>query len=265
MLDFSRLSLVKPRRPLIHCVSNQVSANDCANLALAVGASPIMAQAPEEAAAITAASAATVLNTGTPDTRRFADCLVWGKAAAALAQPLIVDPVGVGASPWRLEQVSALLAVCTPSILRVNLGEAEALTHAASSQQGVDSPAPADPARRLAQAQTLARQTTSTVLLSGAEDLITDGNRTLCVSGGSPRMVQVTGTGCMLSALCGVFAAVEADPFSAAALAAAFWKVCSARAERSSAGPGSFRIALFDEAARLTAEDLRRQAQIQAL
>ena len=129
----------------------------------------------------------------------------------------------------------------------------------------MDSPAPADLAQRMDRARTLARQTRSTVLLSGSEDVVTDGDRVLCVSGGSPRMAQVTGTGCMLSVLCGVFAAVESDSLSAAALAAAFWKVCSVRAERDSAGPGSFRTALFDQAACLTAEELAQEAQIQAL
>lgn len=133
MIDFTRLEDVKRRRPLIHCVSNIVSANDCANLALAVGASPMMAQAPEEMVDITAISAATVLNTGTPDEEKFRACLLCGQAAAPLAQPVVLDPVGVGASPWRLERTEALLAAFRPTILRVNLGEAKALTQCAGA------------------------------------------------------------------------------------------------------------------------------------
>ena len=149
MIDFTRLEDVKRRRPLIHCVSNIVSANDCANLALAVGASPMMAQAPEEMVDITAISAATVLNTGTPDEEKFRACLLCGQAAAPLAQPVVLDPVGVGASPWRLERTEALLAAFRPTILRVNLGEAKALTQCAGEEQGVDSPAPASLEDRL--------------------------------------------------------------------------------------------------------------------
>ncbi len=143
MIDFNRLDQVRQRRPLIHCVSNIVTANDCANLALAVGASPMMAQAPQEMGDITAASDATVLNTGTPDEIKFEVCAQCGKAATAAQTPVVLDPVGVGASPWRLRRVQELLHLFTPSILRVNLGEALALSAAGGREQGVDSPAPA--------------------------------------------------------------------------------------------------------------------------
>ena len=221
MLDFTRLDKVRRQRPLIHCVSNIVTANDCANLALAVGASPMMAQAPEEMEAISAVSDATVLNTGTPDAEKFRACRI---CAVSARHPVVLDPVGVGASPWRLGQVRALLDLFTPSILRVNLGEARADT-----------------------AMDLARRRGTAVLLSGPEDLITDGARVWCVTGGSGRMSLVTGTGCMLSVLCGVFAAVEPDAAAAAALASAFWKICARRAEHLAAdrGSGSFRTALL--------------------
>ena len=120
MLDFTRLDKVRRQRPLIHCVSNIVTANDCANLALAVGASPMMAQAPEEMEVISAVSDATVLNTGTPDAEKFRACRI---CAVSARHPVVLDPVGVGASPWRLGQVRALLDLFTPSILRVNLGK----------------------------------------------------------------------------------------------------------------------------------------------
>ena len=113
--DFSLLETVRLRRPLVHCVSNIVSAGDCANLALAAGASPVMAQAPQEMEAIAAASAAAVLNTGTPDEEKFRACLLRGREAARLGRPVVLDPVGVGASPWRLERVEELLKNFTPS------------------------------------------------------------------------------------------------------------------------------------------------------
>ena len=101
MLNYTRLDQIRQMRPLLHCVSNIVSANDCANLALAIGASPMMAQAAEEMEEITRISSATVLNTGTPDKDRFSVCRLCGSVAKTLGQPLIVDPVGVGASQWR--------------------------------------------------------------------------------------------------------------------------------------------------------------------
>ena len=121
--DFTLLEAVRLRRPLIHCISNLVSANDCANLALAVGASPIMAQAPQEMAAIAAAGDAAVLNTGTPSEEKFRACLLCGQEDTRLGRPVILDPVGIGASPWRLERTEALLDAFAPALLRVNLGK----------------------------------------------------------------------------------------------------------------------------------------------
>ena len=264
MLDFTRLDIVRRQRPLIHCVSNIVTANDCANLALAVGASPMMAQAPEEMEAISAVSDATVLNTGTPDAEKFRACRI---CAVSARHPVVLDPVGVGASPLRLVQFRALLDLFTPSILRVNLGEARALLGSDGQEQGVDSPLPASREARRDTAMDLARRRGTAVLLSGPEDLITDGARVWCVTGGSGRMSLVTGTGCMLSVLCGVFAAVEPDAAAAAALASAFWKICARRAEHLAAdrGSGSFRTALLDAANTLTASDAAREAEILTL
>ena len=263
--DFTLLEAVRLRRPLIHCISNLVSANDCANLALAVGASPIMAQAPQEMAAIAAAGDAAVLNTGTPSEEKFRACLLCGQEDARLGRPVILDPVGVGASPWRLERAEALLDAFVPALLRVNLGEAQALLHQASQERGVDSPAAGeDLSQRAETARRLALERGTAVLLSGPEDIVTDGGALWRVSGGSPRMVQITGTGCMLSVLCGVFAAAAPDIVTAAVTAAAFWKSCALRAEELAGGrgPGSFHAALFDAAGTLRAEDCAAGARV---
>mgnify|MGYP000597525924 CR=1 FL=1 len=264
MLEFTRLDKVRRQRPLIHCVSNIVTANDCANLALAVGASPMMAQAPEEMEAISAVSDATVLNTGTPDAEKL----------PGLPDLRRLRPSSGGAGPGGGGRKS--LAAGTgpgaagsvhPSILRVNLGEARALLGSDGQEQGVDSPLPASREARRDTAMDLARRRGTAVLLSGPEDLITDGARVWCVTGGSGRMSLVTGTGCMLSVLCGVFAAVEPDAAAAAALASAFWKICARRAEHLAAdwGSGSFRTALLDAANTLTASDAAREAEILTL
>ena len=254
MLPFSRLDELRSARPLIHCIANLVSANDCANVLLAAGTSPMMAQAPEEMEEITAASAATVLNTGTPDAARFAVCRLCGGLAAERRQPVVLDPVGVGASAWRLRETECLLETVTPAVLRVNFGEAQALLHRTGREQGVDFAGGGAAEDRAACARALARERRTAVLLTGPEDVVTDGERLCRVSGGSPWMTRVTGTGCMLSALCGAFAAAEPDAFTAAALAAAFWKVCAAQAERSlgpGQGAGALRSALMDAASLL--------------
>lgn len=263
--DFTLLEAVRRRRPLVHCVSNVVSAGDCANLALALGASPMMAQASEEMADIAAASSSAVLNTGTPSEEKFRACLLCGRETVRRGRPVILDPVGVGASPWRLERIEGLLKGFPPSLLRVNLGEARALLHRESREQGVDSPGEASLSDRAEAARRLARERGTAVLLSGPEDVIAAGDGLWTVSGGSPRMTQITGTGCMLSVLCGVFAAVEPDIAAAAVTAAAFWKACSRRAEAQAGGrgPGSFRTALLDAAGTLTAED--REIRVQRL
>ena len=261
---FSRLAEIRRHRPLIHCIANLVAANDCANLALAAGASPVMAEAPPEMPEITAASAATVLNTGTPSEEKFRACRICGQEAVRLGRPVVLDPVGVGASMWRLTRVRELLEAFTPTILRVNFGEAQALACLTSEEQGVDSPA-ASLERRLDVAGRLERQYRTTVLLSGPEDLIIGRNGAWRVTGGSAWMTRVTGTGCMLSTLCGVFTAAEPDADAAAVLAAVFWKVCARCAEVEAHGPGTFRAALMDAAASLTPENLQAEANIEKL
>lgn len=108
---------VKAEQPMVHVLSNIVTANDCANLLLAVGARPIMAQAPQEAAEITAACSGTVLNLGTPDDNKFIACRAAGKEANRLGHPLVIDPVGVGASIYRRQQTATLLAEVRPNIV----------------------------------------------------------------------------------------------------------------------------------------------------
>ena len=121
------LAAIRAQHPLLHCISNIVSANDCANLALAIGASPIMAQAPQEMADIAALAGAVVLNTGTPDEAKFTAARTAGATANRRSIPVVLDPVGVGASPWRLANIQSLLQQVQPAIVRVNAGEAAAL------------------------------------------------------------------------------------------------------------------------------------------
>ena len=263
MLPFDRLIELRKLRPLIHCIANQVSANDCANVLLAAGASPMMAQAPEEMEEIAAISNATVLNIGTPDKELFAACRLSG-GFAAKNQPVVLDPVGVGATAWRLQETERLLESFAPAIIRLNLGEARALLHRAGEEQGVDSTAIASPEARMDCARALARERGVAVLLSGPEDVVADGTRGCRIPGGSAWMARVTGTGCMLSVLCGAFAAEEPDMFLAASLASAFWKVCAVKAENalsSGQGAGAFRCALMDAASALEAGEFARLAR----
>ena len=202
---------------------------------------------------ITALSRALCLSLGTPNPRKAEAMVKAGRTAARLGLPVVFDPVGVGASPWRLANIQSLLQQVQPAIVRVNAGEAAALLGLGGSEHGVDSlTAPKAPAGLAA---ALAQKLGCVVLLSGTEDLIADGQLLCTVRGGSDRMRTVTGAGCMLSVLCGAFAAVQpGDAFTAAVQAARFWKACAEQAEDHAAGAGSFRVALFDAAGSMTDE-----------
>ncbi len=242
---------VRQASPMVHAVSNVVTANDCANLLLAVGARPIMAQVPAEAAEITAACRATVLNLGTPNDEKFAACRAAGQEANRLGHPVVLDPVGVGASAYRRRETQALLGAVHPQIVRANAGEVRALLQTDTQNWGVDSPLHIQEQERTL-ARELARRLGCVVLLTGEVDLVTDGERSETISGGTSHARQITGMGCMLSVLCGALAVVE-EPFEAAVAAAKSWKACAERAEARSngAGLGCLHAALFDEASLL--------------
>ena len=254
MKQDSLLTRLAARRPLIHCISNIVTANDCANLILAVGASPIMAQAPQEMEEIVSKAGALVLNLGTPNQEKLEAARIAGRTANRLSIPVVLDPVGVGASRWRRESAAALLKEVHPDILRANPSEAAALLGLAESEHGVDAAAKDAPSPERAAA--LAKALGCVVLLSGEADLITDGTALLTAAGGSEKMRRLTGAGCMLSALCGAFAAAEPDFLRAAAAAARCWKRCAEKAETGCTGMGSFHARLFDAAGALREEDL---------
>ena len=247
------LAALRERRPLVHCISNIVSANDCANLLLSAGASPMMAEAPEEMARITAISDSTVLNTGTPSAAKYEAARICMAESARLNKPVVLDPVGVGASEWRLEHVGAILAAGSPDIIRVNLAEAEALIGLGGGEQGVDSPGRHENGPRERAAAALAGRYGCAVLLTGESDIVSDGERTETVTGGSALMPYITGSGCMLSALCGAFLAVERDAFAAALFASRYWKRCGELAERACAEPtpANVRVNLINAAFRM--------------
>lgn len=249
------LAAVREKRPLVHCISNIVTANDCANILYAVGASPMMAEACEEMPEISALADAAALNLGTPSRRKYEAARICLEESNRLGKPVVLDPVGVGASAWRLENAARLLAAGRPDILRVNLAEAEALLGLGRAEQGVDSPGRTGREGRERAAAALAARLGCAVLLTGEADAAAapDG-RLERIEGGSRLTPLVTGSGCMLSALCGAFAAVTDDMFAAAVAAARFWKRCSARAEAlcGRRGSGSFRAALMDAACELS-------------
>ena len=241
-----RLDRVKKNAPLIHNITNFVVMNSSANILLALGASPVMAHCPQEIKEMTALAGALVLNIGTLDDAWVESMLLAAETANRHHLPVILDPVGAGATTLRSDTVKRILNHATVSVLRGNASEIFALADAEVRTKGVDSSLALSPEVAEA-ARTLALQTGCLLSISGEKDLITDGERTFRVSNGQPIMTRVTGLGCGLSAVTAAFCAVEEDDrLLACAAATAFYGLCGDLAARTSSGPGSFFTAFVD-------------------
>lgn len=262
------LQNLRDRRPLVHAITNYVTANDCANLLLACGASPIMADEPDEAPEITARAAGLVLNLGTLHRGTIPAMVVCGKTANARGIPVVLDPVGAGASRLRTETALRLLRDVRFTVIRGNLSEIETLARGHGTTYGVDSADRVTPDNLdacCALVRAFARRTGAVVAMSGAVDLVSDGERVYCIRNGHPMMGLVTGTGCQLSCLAGAFAAANPDrPLEAAAAAVCAMGLCGEIAHDRLGpldGSGSYRTYLMDAVCRLTPEQLEKGAR----
>ncbi|MFC7366531.1 MULTISPECIES: hydroxyethylthiazole kinase [Bhargavaea] len=242
------LSELRERRPLVHCMTNIVVANFQANGLLALGASPVMADAREEVEEMAAAASCTVLNIGTLHRESLEAMEMAGKAANGAGNPVVLDPVGAGATRFRRDAVSRLLGSVNITLIRGNTGELAALAGVDWKASGVDAGDGEMDVETVA-AQ-VARNYDCLVAVTGATDVLTDGKRTMRISGGHPVMSRITGSGCLLSAVCGAFlAAGKGDPFHSVAAALAFYKAAGKRAAEVSSLPGSFLPAFMDQLA----------------
>lgn len=238
--------------PLIHNITNYVTANDCANALLAIGASPIMASDIKEAAAITALADALVINIGTLNQNTVESMLAAGRQANAKKIPVVLDPVGVGASEFRNETVQAILHDVRPAVIRGNLSELSYIAGLSNQTRGVDSSEADMGNDAVAVAKKVAEKYDCTAALTGVVDVITDSRRVVWLRNGHEKLAKVTGTGCMTSALTAAFAAVADDYMLAAVCGVAAMGISGELAfEQTGGGLGSFRIALFDALGRL--------------
>ncbi len=260
------LAGLRRRRPLVHCITNYVTANDCANILLAIGASPIMADDPEETEEIAAAASALVLNMGTPSRGKLEAMVRAGKKANEKGIPVILDPVGAGASRLRREMTEQLIREVRVDILRGNVSEITFAAGLASREKGVDVSEADQGLDRTEAALAAARRLGCTVAVTGQVDVVTDGRRIARVRGGSSMMARVTGTGCMTSALAGAFAgAGRGDAFLAAVAALASMGIAGETAFEKAGylGCGSFHIALLDAVGGLKEKTIRERADIE--
>jgi hydroxyethylthiazole kinase len=254
------LALLRKRAPVVHAITNWVTAGDVANALHAAGARPVMAFAPEEVREIVAASDALVLNLGTPEPSRVEAMLLAGRHANTLGHPIVFDPVGVGGSRFRMEAARRFLSEIRVTIIRGNQAEIGALSGMGGQLRGID--AAAGPLDLSSAACALSRKTGAVVAVTGSRDLIVQDERIVLVENGHPIMAKVTGTGCILSAILGAFAAVETDPLIAAVGAIVFFGVAGEKAAARAKGPGTFRPALLDVLAELSPEDLMANARV---
>ncbi len=250
---------LRERKPLIHQITNYVVMNETANATLAIGALPVMAHAIEEVEEMASFAGALVLNIGTLSRHWIDAMLLAGKAATAAGAPVVLDPVGVGATRLRTEAAKRILEEVDVAVLRGNPAETAALAGLEAEIRGVESIGASATGADLARAA--ARKLGVVASVTGATDYVSDGERTLAVSNGDPLLAAITGSGCMSSALTGCFVAV-APPLEGAAYALAAFGVAGEDAALDAKGPGTFHANLYDALYNLEPKMLDDRARI---
>ena len=261
----SWLGAVRERTPLVQCITNFVTVNDCANILLAAGGSPTMAHDIREVEEAVAGVQALVLNLGAiGDVEAM---LLAGKRANQLGIPVVLDPVAAGVTSLRREACRRLLAELRFTVIRGNASEIRALALGAEGGSGVDVSAgdavtEENLSRGVELCRRLAESTGAVTALSGQVDILSDGTQTVLIRGGVPTMSRVTGSGCMLTALLGAFCGANPErPLAAAAAAVAAMDLAGERAEarrlQNGTGNATFRTDLIDAVFNLTEDELR--------
>lgn len=255
------LGLIRQRKPLVHQITNYVVMNETANATLALGALPVMAHAREEVEEMVELAGALVLNIGTLSPHWVDAMVAAGRAANATGKPVVLDPVGAGATRYRTDTARRILAEVDVTVLRGNPGEIATLLGVAAEVRGVESIGAGDEPAELA--RTAGRGLGLVASVTGAVDHVSDGERVLAVANGHELLAAVSGTGCMSSALTGCFlAAKPEEPIEAAAEALAAFGVAGEDAARDAKGPGSFHVGLYDALAGLDPATLNARARI---
>ena len=255
------LRRLREAKPLVHQITNYVVMNETANATLALGALPVMAHAPQEVEEMTAAAGALVLNIGTLSPHWVEAMLAAGRKANELGVPVVLDPVGAGATTYRTETAKRILDEVGVTVLRGNVGEVATLVGVAAEVRGVESIDAGGDAAEVA--RSAARSLGVIASVTGPVDHVSDGDGMLAVSNGHPLLAAITGTGCMSSTVTGCFLAVNRDrPLEAAAEALVAFGVAGEDAAVSSRGPGSFHVGLYDALAALDPETLEGRAKV---
>ena len=255
------LRALREQKPLVHQITNYVVMNETANATLAVGALPVMAHAPQEVEEMVGLASALVINIGTLSDHWIEAMLLAGRAASERGIPVVLDPVGAGATAYRTDTARRILDAVDVTVLRGNQGEVATLVGAEAEVRGVESMATGlEPA---ALALGAARQLGLVASVTGPIDHVSDGERTIDIANGHPLLAAVTGTGCISSAITGCFLAVKpAEPLEAAAEALVALEVAAEDAAAGAGGPGTFHARLYDALAALDPDTLDGRAKI---
>lgn len=209
-MNLTLIEKVRQINPLVHNITNLVVANDSANGLLAIGASPFMSNTVLEVAEIQEFNHALVLNMGTINDEQLEAMVTAGKAANKMGKPVVIDPVGVGATQYRKQVICQLLEEIKPTLIRGNAGELASLANVAWQAKGVD--AGVGSANLQTIAETVARNYQCLVFISGETDIITNGQKTYLNHNGTPHFTNMTGSGCLLSCVCGAYLGVLTEP-----------------------------------------------------
>ncbi|WP_408009862.1 hydroxyethylthiazole kinase [Pseudalkalibacillus sp. A8] len=257
------LDKVRKEKPLVHNITNVVVTNFTANGLLALGVSPVMAYAKEEVADMAKVAGAVVLNIGTLDETVVESMIIAGKAANEHGVPVILDPVGAGATPYRTETARKLLKEIDISILRGNAAEVANVIGERWTIKGVDAGERNRDSVKLA--RTAAEKLGLVVVVTGVDDVISDGDKAYVARNGHFMLTRVTGTGCLLSSVIGAFSAVEKDLVKAATSAVASYGIAAEMAaeRKGGEGPGSFQVEFLNALSQVSAEDIDEIASIE--
>ncbi|MBP3683557.1 MAG: hydroxyethylthiazole kinase [Oscillospiraceae bacterium] len=254
---------VKQTQPLIHCITNPISINQCANAILAIGARPMMAEHPKEVSEITGTACSLMLNLGNITDARMESMLISAKTANKMGIPFLLDAVGVACSTLRREYVADLLNTATPTVIKGNYSEIQALYQQSYRSSGVDADSSLDIHTIGHTAVSLARSLGTVILASGRVDIVTDGNRLYHIHNGTPQLSQVTGTGCLQGALCASY--LSAKPGTEAVITGcAVLGICGELA-RTDRGSGTFLCNLMDALSTLTDRDLKEKLKLEEI
>lgn len=253
------LRTIRDTSPLVHNITNFVVMNNTANALLAIGASPVMSHAREEVEEMVALASSLVINIGTLNGQWIEAMDLAMAAAANKGIPIVFDPVGAGATAYRTRTCLDLLNRTAPKVIRGNASEIMVLAGSAGRTKGVDSSAATHDAESAA--RILAEKYGCVVVVSGATDLITDGQNDCLVHNGHPLMTRVTGLGCTATALIGAYCAIDLNPLAAAGYAMMTMGICGEIAAAQAAGPGTLQLHFLDALYALSPQQLERHWQ----